>query len=62
MSVKHHCKHPSRGKSNYPRRLRKRGLSKAPALEDTETLQKRQERRTEETGVPWAVWTGEAAA
>ena len=58
MSAKHNCKHPDRNKSHYPERLSKRGLSKAPQMEDVEVLRKRQERREEQTGVPW--WTGKA--
>lgn len=69
MSHKHNIKHPGRAKSRYPLRLAKRGLSKAPVMEDLETLTKRQERRVKDTctlksehdhhdcdGQPW--WTG----
>lgn len=41
MSRKHNTKH-ERGKSRYPLRLRKRGLTRAPKLEDVHTLRKRQ--------------------
>jgi hypothetical protein len=55
MPAKHNCKHPERGRSNYRNRLTARGLAKAPAMEALEGLRKRQERRVELTGVPWAV-------
>lgn len=55
---KHHNKHPQRGKSNYPRRLRKRGLSKAPVMETLEALRVRQQRREDQTGFPF--WTSGA--
>ena len=50
MSKKHNTKHTERQRSNYPLRLEKRGLSKAPQMEGVESLRKRQERREEETG------------
>jgi hypothetical protein len=45
--------HPDRKRSNYPDRLRKRGLTKAPTMEDLETLRKRQQRRYDQAGSPW---------
>lgn len=60
MSKKRNTKHPDRGRSNYPNRLVKRGLSKTPSMESIETLRKRQERREEETGFPY--WTARADA
>lgn len=45
MTKKFNTKHPDRGRSQYPRRLRDRGLTKAPKLEDVDRLRERQERR-----------------
>lgn len=42
MSKKHNTKHPNRGLSNYPERLRKRGLHKAPMMASLAELKKRQ--------------------
>lgn len=42
MSKKHNCKHPNRGLSNYPQRLKKRGLHKAPMMASLAELKKRQ--------------------
>lgn len=43
MSRKHNCpKRGRRSKSNYPSRLTKRGLTKAPKMPTLETLQSRQ--------------------
>jgi hypothetical protein len=42
MSRKHNCKHPNRGISNYPERLRRRGLGKSPVMEPLEVLKRRQ--------------------
>ena len=48
MSRKHNTRHPDRSVSHYGDRLTKRGLSKAPAMEPMEVLEKRQERRISE--------------
>jgi hypothetical protein len=71
VSRKHNTAHPDRGRSHYRDRLTKRGLSKSPRLEDLNTLEWRQERRTiatcyrdhvhnltDCTGQPW--WAGPA--
>jgi len=55
VTTKHNTKHPLRGRSRYPLRLAARGLAKSPRMEDVEVLQRRQERREEETGHPWFV-------
>lgn len=55
MSRKHNTKHNERGTSNYPRRLKRRGLAGTPVMETVEALQKRQDKREELTGVPY--WT-----
>jgi hypothetical protein len=49
MSRHHNTKHPLRGVSHYPSRLKRRGFSKSPELESSETLRKRQEKRVAET-------------
>lgn len=49
---KHHCKHPTRGHSHYPERLRARGLSKTPQLAPLDGnggLRTKQERRVRDT-------------
>jgi hypothetical protein len=59
MGCKHTVNHKvrfGRGKSNYPARLARRGLSKTPRMESLETLRTRQARRVEQTGGPWKVW------
>jgi hypothetical protein len=64
MSKKHNTQHPDRSRSRYPERLQKRGLGKSPMLaeiEGTQGLRARQERREEQTGVPWPT-RGEQAA
>lgn len=53
MSRKHHVSHPDRGKSRYPLRLQRRGLTKAPLMLDLETLRTRQQRRYDQMGSPW---------
>lgn len=53
MSRKFHVTHPDRGRSNYPKRLQRRGLTKAPAMTDLETLRVQQQRRYDQMGSPW---------
>lgn len=60
MSRKHNTRHPDRGRSRYPLRLEKRGLSRAPAMPSLDSLRKIQERRTEEQGYPWRTASEEA--
>ena len=62
MTRKHNTKHPDRGWSNYKHRLAKRGLTNTQVrMEPLEVLRRRQERRIEETGVPWVTSRGYAA-
>ncbi len=55
MSRKHNCKHPERGRnseegaSGYQKRLRDRGLGKAPRMADLDGLRAKQLRRVRET-------------
>lgn len=50
MSTKHNTKHPDRGKSRYPARLKARGQTSASVrMEPLETLRVRQDRRVEAT-------------
>lgn len=69
MSRHYNTRHDDRNKSNYPERLNHRGLSKAPAMEELEVLERRQDRRVRDTctlvhehdtidcnGFPW--WQG----
>jgi hypothetical protein len=49
MSRHHNTKHPERVEGGYRRRLQARGLSKAPTMEELETLQKRQTNRVRAT-------------
>ncbi len=55
MSRKYNCKHPERGRnseegtSGYQKRLRERGLGKAPHMLALDTLRTRQLRRVRET-------------
>lgn len=53
MSQKHNVKHPERGRSHYPARLAKRGLSKTPEMASLTNLRSRQAARVRETGVPY---------
>lgn len=56
MSRKHNTKHPERSASRYAERLAKRGLRKAPMLDEIEGsqgLRSRQERRKDQTGSPF---------
>lgn len=54
MSRKYNCKHLDRGKSNYWKRLRKRGQSPVTVrMETLETLRARQLKRISDIGVPW---------
>jgi hypothetical protein len=48
MTRKYNTAHPDRGRSNYPRRLAKRGLSKAPQMRTLESLRAKQERQERE--------------
>jgi hypothetical protein len=70
VTAKHNAKHPDRGLSHYPDRLRARGLGKAPQMAPVDGLRNRQERRIRETcsvdhrhdiahcdGRPWRVFT-----
>jgi hypothetical protein len=54
MSRHHNTRHPDRGRSRYPDRLTRRGLSRAPEMESPDNLRTRQEARIRRTGVPWA--------
>lgn len=45
MSTKHNTTHPSRGKSNYKKRLKKRGLSVAPRLPSLYELRNKSDAR-----------------
>ena len=56
MSRKHNTQHPERARSNYPQRLAKRGLAKAPALEDVDRLRARQLARVDRGAQPWETW------
>jgi hypothetical protein len=49
MSRHHNTKHFGRGRSQYPKRLESRGLSKAPSMTPVEQLRNRQIRRVEAT-------------
>lgn len=49
MSRHYNTKHTERSEGGYRRRLSARGLSKAPVMEDLETLQKRQYNRVKAT-------------
>jgi hypothetical protein len=64
MARKHNTRHPARARSRYPQRLARRGLSKTPVMASPENLRSTQERRTRETGSPWAQATepGQAQA
>lgn len=75
MARKHNTKHFGRGRSNYPKRLEARGLSKAPTLAPVEQLRNRQLRRVEATctlssphashkcnGFPWPTRAGDETA
>jgi|SRR5579872_7029202 len=42
MSRKYNTKHPARGISNYPERLARRGLNKAPSMMSPRDLKNRQ--------------------
>lgn len=42
MSRKHNTRHPERGRSNYPRRLGARGLTKAPQMPSLDNLRRKQ--------------------
>ena len=53
MSRKDNCKHPERGRSHYPARLAKRGLSKTPEMASLSNLRSRQAARVRDTGVPY---------
>jgi len=62
MARKHNTRHPERARSRYPQRLARRGLSKSPVMASPENLRTAQERRTRETGSPWAQVTGAGQA
>lgn len=53
MSRKHNTRHPERGRSRYGERLTARGLSKAPAMESAEHLERVQDARKRRTGSPF---------
>jgi hypothetical protein len=55
MSRKYNCKHPDRGRSRYPLRLAKRGLSKAPAMLSLDKLREIQEARIRRGEPVWGV-------
>lgn len=62
MSRKYNCKHLDRGKSNYWKRLRKRGQTPVTVrMESLETLRTRQLKRISDTGVPWVKRLADAA-
>jgi hypothetical protein len=42
MARKYNTRHPARGRSNYPARLARRGLTRAPALASVDSLRRRQ--------------------
>lgn len=49
MSRKHNVKH-NRTKSNYPKRLERRGLSRAPVMPELDTLRRKQGAKDEQRG------------
>jgi hypothetical protein len=55
VSRKYNTKH-NRRVSNYPERLRRRGLGKTPVMETLETLRKRQRAKEPVIDVPYAGW------
>lgn len=61
MARKHNTKHLGRGRSHYPERLAKRGLSKAPALADPDQLRRTQQAREARGLPPWRRGAWEAA-
>lgn len=48
MSRKHNTQHPERGRSHYPERLAKRGLTKTPTMPTLDYLRAKQEREKRE--------------
>lgn len=62
MSKRHCTKHPDRGRSNYPNRPGMFGPHGHLAdIEGRQGLRARQERRVEQTGVPWPTTASERA-
>jgi hypothetical protein len=62
MSRHHNTRHPDRGRSHYPDRLTRRGLSRAPEMESVENLRSKQEARERRTGSPFPSVSEERAS
>jgi len=56
MSRKYNTKHPNRGISNYPERLRRRGLGKTPVMVPLDVLKRWQRDAPPLTADSYAGW------